>query len=146
MINYQVVLYADMMSNVLRILHIWCIWSANEPETRSKWPSLEILNCYLCLYNAYILQCAVCSMAQVHEIVGINQVIKLYSSTLSELGETPGAAVFCSVQFSLDICRRRRNHLKVTTAPDGGIRHSCCQHWISAGTDEPSADTWMREG
>ena len=32
---------------------------------------------------------------------------------------------------------------KVTTAPDGGIRHSCCQHWISAGTDhtdKPSAD------
>jgi len=48
-----------------------------------------------------------------------------------------------SKYVSLDIYKRRQTRYKtVTMAPDGGRRHHCNQHQISAGTGELSADTW----
>jgi len=47
-----------------------------------------------------------------------------------------------SKYVSLDIYKRRQTRYKtVTMAPDGGRRHHCNQHQISAGTGELSADT-----
>jgi len=46
-------------------------------------------------------------------------------------------------RVSLDIYKRRQTRYKtVTMAPDGGTRHHCNQHQISAGTGELSADAW----